>query len=99
MMENYKLICTTKTSGCGHFKTYIGKWCEGCPRLKVKFLDEQPTIVEIDQAFTEALQCDGDIVNSVATKQRLAELREKRTTWIGKGENLLRCKIDEFGIK
>jgi len=56
----------------------------------------QPTLIEIDQAYTEALQCDGDIDNSAATKQRLAELRDRKTTWVGKDENLLRLKIDEF---
>ena len=57
---------------------------------------EQSTIIEIDQAFTEALQCDADILSCVATKHRLTELRNGRTTWIGRDENLLRFKIDAF---
>ena len=56
----------------------------------------QATIVEIDQAFTEALLCNADILNCVTTKNRLTELRNSRITWIGRDEHSLRFKIDAF---
>ena len=59
-------------------------------------MNDQPTYEDLMRAWNNAIVCQ-DIGGSRAeTMQELIALRERKTTWLGKEENDLRCALDAY---
>jgi hypothetical protein len=57
---------------------------------------KEPTIDELQHAWTEAIYAE-DIPGARAeTRQKLTELRHAKTTWVGVDENRLRFALDDY---
>lgn len=59
-------------------------------------MDNQPTIQEIQSAWTDALNYQDIIGAKGETREELIRLRKAKHTWVGKDENDLRFALDAY---
>ena len=58
--------------------------------------NNQPTIEELQNAWTEALSSQDIIGARGETREALIQLRKRKTTWVGEAENNLRFALDNY---
>ncbi len=56
----------------------------------------QPTIDDLQLAWTNAISAEGIGGAQSETRAKLQELRNKRTTWLGKSQYDLRLCLDSY---
>jgi hypothetical protein len=57
---------------------------------------DQPTIQEIQTAWTICIELEGIAGSQSQAKVDLKRIRDRKTTWVGKEENNLRFAIDRY---
>ena len=59
-------------------------------------MDDQPTLQELQSAWTAALNCNHIIGANVETREKLIKLRNAKHTWVGAEENAFRLSVDDY---
>lgn len=63
---------------------------------EMKMYFNQPTDEELHQAWTDAINLEGQSAPFSSAIQKLKELRNKRSTWYGEKENELRRSLNDY---